>query len=192
MEQIIQRLIADFAYVHTESVDETSGKIHYQSTWAGKTADVKAIIVYLSGTDSLTGAPVEDADIGFQYTMTSTNGFSKPALYWGDFQLRYDAVLDDGRRVRDFIPPRTIELRVPSRRPVLQYQVKEAKYGFSKVTITGNCLPRYTGHLWVSYAGGYSRIPGTQGIVGTMEFYFPKQSGIQIIADDGFPLTEIK
>lgn len=191
MEDLKKQLKADFQ--HSESVDERTGRIDFASPWAGRTQGVKKITVYLSGTDPLTGEILDNKGIRFEYTLAQTSGSLSNARYWGEFLLRYDAVLSDGGQIPDCIPPRKISLRVPGKQPELNYTVEKEKNGYSKVTLNGNCLERCSGHLWFRYQGGYHRVPklGPAKLVPKI-FYFPGQDVIELISDAGFPVPKLK
>ncbi len=171
---------------------EEDGTIRYDSSWAGKTPGIRQVVVYLYGEDPLTGKILgiqAKKEISWKYDAASTRGTSAPARYYGTFQLRYDAIADNGSRIPDFIEPKTIELRVKAKMPKIRYQVTNEKNGYSRISFEGtNCLRRCNGRLWVKYGGKYQRIPRID--LDSKICYFPGQAEITVIAEQGLPTPE--
>ena len=184
MTEMMEKLNKDFTVVYT--VEETaSGKVYLsiESPWKGKTQGVEYVRVYLSGYDSLTGEKIPESKVTEKFSAINTTYKSGALDYCGEYQLHFDAVLENGETVRDFREPASVTLNGSSTRPYIRYAPAKAPAGWTALSFEANCWKRCSGKVWAKYDSRFERLPAFTGQ--NMVFCFPvSHKSIEFICSD--------
>ena len=159
MDQIRQQLAA--AAVAISAYVEDGNRIRVGYLWGLTARGVAGIRITLSGTDHLTGEPID-----------------------GKFFLRFDALDSEGRvLVRDFREKKPIELNNPPKRATIRYSSQPARHGWQRLVIETNCPVRCLGKLWALCNGHYQMLPRLAS--GENVLYFPAgDRSIELVFDE--------
>ena len=176
-EILIKQLNRDFGPFKPFLADDGC-TLNLISGWAGETPGISELRLYVEGINPLSGKPVKSSDYVFN---RSCNRRSDTIRLYGDFKLHFDAVCNDGSRIRDFRPPQPLSLRCASCKPKVKWEYKAAG-NFCKLVFTSNCWPFCFYNIWIQAQGRFQTLgAGLPVVNNTLTVYLPCKSAPKVI-----------
>lgn len=185
-EELIEKLKKEF-YISTniDKKNNESISLSIFSDWKGKTNGVKSVRVYLSGRHPLTGEELMNNRYSAEFNAVKTSYDTGVLNLCGEYFLRFDAILETGEIIPDFMEPQRRIFDSPNGKPFIYYKPIAAPLGFKGFEFESNAWKRCNGKLWVKFDGHYQMLPEFKE--DTMKCYIPaSHSGCEFYSSDEF------
>lgn len=122
---------------------------------------LRCIEAYIQGDHCLTGKKLNRDDYLFTFSAAHSEYHRVLPLY-GNYTLHFDAVLNNGTRLNDFVPPYQIRISNLDYKPYIRYSIEKGWGGWQELTVESNCYSQLNGKLWIQYSGYIQKLPNME------------------------------